>query len=129
MSSVTAGLKFTAQTEIEAGFGPRSNYAGNLVPFSAGIGYEDSPTISYAPVDAQAFLREWLTPMTMETLAMVLQAGVDSSLTALLIERMNGLRSGANTNINEQNAFNRAVTLLCSFARGMAPLGGAKRQR
>ena len=121
VSSVTAGLKFTTETKIEAGFGPRSNYAGNLVPFSGGIGYEDSPTISYAPVDAQAFLREWLTPVTMETLAMVLQAGLDSALTALLVERMNGLRSGANTNVKEQNAFNRAMTLLLEFReRGMA---------
>src|SRR5690242_4335872 len=54
VASVTAGLKFTAESKIEAGFGPRSNYAGNLVPFSGGIGYEDSPTISYTPVDAQA---------------------------------------------------------------------------
>src|SRR5580765_3842315 len=57
VASVTAGLKFTAETKTEAGFGPRANYAGNLVPFSAGITYEDSPTISYTPVDAQAFLR------------------------------------------------------------------------
>src|SRR5689334_21877742 len=106
VSSVTAGLKLTAETKTEAGIGPRANYAGNLVPFSAGITYEDSPTISYAPVDAQAFLREWLTPVTMETLAKVLQAGLDSALTALLVERMNGLRSGANTTVDERNAFN-----------------------
>ena len=47
VSSVTAGLKFTADAKGEAGFGPRANYAGSLVPFSAGIGYEDNPTISY----------------------------------------------------------------------------------
>ena len=58
----------------QAGFGPRANYAGNLVPFSAGVGYEDSPTISYTPVDGQAFLREWLAPVTLETLALVMQA-------------------------------------------------------
>ena len=36
VSSVTAGLKFSAQATGQAGFGPRANYAGNLVPFSAG---------------------------------------------------------------------------------------------
>jgi hypothetical protein len=45
VSSVTAGLKFNAEATGQAGFGPRANYAGNLVPFSAGVGYEDSPTI------------------------------------------------------------------------------------
>jgi len=121
VASVTAGLKFTAETKTEVGIGPHANYAGALVPFSAGIGYEDSPTISYTPVDAQAFLREWLMPVTMETLAMVLQAGLDSALTTLLVERMNGLRSGANTTVDERNAFNRATTLLPQFRElGMA---------
>src|SRR5215468_12503251 len=99
VSSVTAGLKFTADAKGEAGFGPRANYVGNLVPFSAGIGYEDSPTISYTPVDGEAFLREWLSPVTMETLALVLQSWPESALLARLIERMNGLRSGANTTV------------------------------
>jgi hypothetical protein len=75
VSSVTAGLKFSTEAKGEAGFGPRANYAGNLVPFSAGVGYEDSPTISYTPVDGQAFLREWLAPVTLETLALVNAGG------------------------------------------------------
>jgi len=121
VSSVTAGLKFSAAAKSEVGFGPRANYAGNLVPFSAGIGYEDSPTIAYTPVDGEAFLREWLMPVTMETLALVLQSGPESALIALLIERMNGLRSGANTTVEERTAFTRAATLLVEFrARGMA---------
>jgi len=49
---------------------------------------------------------------------MVLQAGLDSALTGLLVERMNDLRSGANTTVEEQNAFNRAVTLLLQFREG-----------
>src|SRR5438093_10466840 len=74
VSSVTAGLKFSAAAKGEAGFGPRANYAGNLVPFSAGIGYEDSPTISYTPVDGQAFLRRWLAAGTPVSIALVVQA-------------------------------------------------------
>lgn len=121
VSSVTAGLKFTAGAKSEVGFGPRANYSGNLVPFSADIGYEDSPTISYAPVDGQAFLREWLMPVTMETLALILQSGPESALIALLIERMNELRFGANTPPEERTAFNRAAALLAQFrALGIA---------
>jgi len=121
VSSVTAGLKFSAQTTIQAGFGPDASFAGNLVPFSAGIGYEDSPTISYAPVDAQAFLREWLTPITMEALALILQSVPDSALIPLLVERMNRLRFGTDTTAEERTAFNRAATLLAHFReRGIA---------
>jgi hypothetical protein len=121
VASVTAGLKFTAESKIEAGFGPRSNYAGNLVPFSGGIGYEDSPTISYTPVDAQAFLREWLAPVMMETLTLILQSASDSAFIPLLVERMNRLRFGADITAEERTAFNRAATLLTQFReRGIA---------
>ena len=121
VSSVTAGLKFSAQAESEVGFGPHRNYAGNLVPFSAGVGYEDSPTISYTPVNGEAFLREWLAPITMETLALVLQSVPQSPLIALLIERMNDLRTGDNVAVEERAAFYRAVTLLAEFReQGMA---------
>ena len=76
VSNVTAGLKFSTQAKGEAGFGSPASYAGALVPFSAGVSYEDSPLISYAPVDAQAFLSEWLVPVTLETLALAIQGGL-----------------------------------------------------
>ena len=116
VSSVTAGLKFSAEATGQAGFGPRANYAGNLVPFSAGVGYEDSPTISYTPVDGQAFLREWLAPVTLETLALVLQAATrQDALILLLVERLNGLRNSASATVEERTAFQRAATLLAEF--------------
>ena len=73
VSNVTAGLKFSTQAKGETGFGSPASYAGALIPFSAGFSYEDGPLISYAPVDAQAFLREWLAPVTLETLALAMQ--------------------------------------------------------
>jgi hypothetical protein len=116
VSSVTAGLKFSAEATGQAGFGPRANYAGNLVPFSGGVSYEDSPTISYTPVDGQAFLREWLAPVTLETLALVMQAAArQDALIALLVERMNGLRNSASATVEERTAFQRAATLLAEF--------------
>src|SRR4029453_3860659 len=96
VSRVTAGLKFSAETKGEAGFGPRANYAGNLVPFSAGGGYEDNPTISHQPVHGQAFLGEWLAPVPLEALALVMQAAMrQDTLIMLLVERMNGLGNSA----------------------------------
>jgi hypothetical protein len=116
VSSITAGLKFNAEARGEAGFGEHSNYAGNLVPFSAGVSYEDSPTISYAPVDGEAFLREWLAPVALETLALVLQAAArQEALTMLLVERMNGLRNSPGANVEERAAFQRAATLLAEL--------------
>ena len=118
VSSVTAGLKFSTQAKGEAGFGSPASYAGALVPFSAGVTYEDSPLISYTPVDAQAFLREWLAPVALETLALAMQGGPgQDALTVLLIlvERMNGLRSGVGVTVEERTAFHRVATLLTQF--------------
>jgi hypothetical protein len=118
VSNVTAGLKFSAQAKGEAGFGSPASYAGALVPFAAGVSYEDSPLISYAPVDAQAFLREWLTPVTLETLALSLQGAARQDVLTLLlglVERMNGLRSGVGATVEERTAFHRVATLLAQF--------------
>ena len=118
VSNVTAGLKFSTQAKGEAGFGSPASYAGALIPFSAGFSYEDGPLISYAPVDAQAFLREWLAPVTLETLALAMQgaAGQDALMTLLtLVERMNGLRLGAGATVEERTAFHRVATLLAQF--------------
>jgi hypothetical protein len=124
VSNVTAGLKFGTQAKGEAGFGSPASYAGALVPFSAGVSYEDSPLISYAPVDAQAFLREWLAPVTLETLALAMQgaAGEDALMTLLtLVERMNGLRLGVGATVEERSAFHRVAMLLAQFRElGMA---------
>src|SRR5262245_30314434 len=118
VASVTASLKFSTQAKGEAGFGAPASYAGALVPFSAGVSYEDSPLISYAPVDAQAFLREWLAPVSLENLALAMQGAAreDALMVVLtLVERMNGLRSGANATLEELAAFYRVATLLARF--------------
>ena len=125
VSNVTAGLKFSTQAKGETGFGSPASYAGALIPFSAGFSYEDGPLISYAPVDAQAFLREWLAPVTLETLALAMQGaadGQDALMTLLtLVERMNGLRLGVGATVEERTAFHRVATLLAQFRElGMA---------
>lgn len=118
VSGVTAGLRFSTQAKGEAGFGSPGSYAGALVPFSAGVSYEDNPLISYTPVDAQGFLREWLAPVTLETLALAMQGAARQDTLMLLlalVEGMNGLHSGAGAAVEERTAFHRAVTLLAQF--------------
>ena len=113
VSSVTASLKFGVRAGGEVGIGAKSGYAGNLVPFSGGIAYEDSPTISYVPVDAQAFLAEWLKPLPLDTVILSARvAGRGSALFALLVDRVNGLRSGGDASPAERAAFTRAIALL-----------------
>lgn len=113
VSSVTANLKFSAQATGQVGIGSKSNYSGNLVPFSAGVGYEDSPTISYLPVAGQSFLTEWLKPISLDTVIMSAQvAGRGGGVFGLTVDRLNGLRSGADASPAQRAAFYRAVQLL-----------------
>jgi hypothetical protein len=113
VSSVTANLRVGANAKGEAGIGTESAYKGNLVPFSAGVSVEDNPTISYTPIEGQAFLREWLAPLSLETLVLAIQAGVNVDvILPLLVDRLNGLRFEAEATPEEREAFGRAAALM-----------------
>ena len=63
VASVTANVRVSSSTLIEAGFGNSDNYDGNLVPFRGGFVYEENPTISYTPVTGEAYLRQLIAPV------------------------------------------------------------------
>jgi hypothetical protein len=85
-------LSFTADTGIQAGFGPSSNFAGNLVPFSAGLAYEENPTISYAPVGGDLYARRLLSPIPLELLVGFLRSrAVLAGNFAVVVKRINGI--------------------------------------
>ena len=49
---------------INLGFGPPASYERNLVPFSGGLAYEENPTITYAPVKGEQYIRHLLSPIS-----------------------------------------------------------------
>jgi len=65
VSGVAANFSFGTSAGIDVGFGPSANYAGTLVPFSGGLTYEENPTISYAPVQGEMYIRQLLTPISL----------------------------------------------------------------
>jgi hypothetical protein len=86
VASVTASLRASANGEAQLGFGPRSNYDGNLVPLSIGVAYEDNPTISYVPVQGERYAKSLLTPVELEVLVLLL--GIErapAELVAILV--------------------------------------------
>lgn len=113
VSNVTANLRFSARAASDVAFGNEANYKGNLVPFSAGVGYEDSPTISYLPVAGQAFLAEWLKPISLDTVLLSTQAaGRGEKVFKVTVDRLNGLRSGDDASPAQRAGFNSALELL-----------------
>ncbi|MBX3389067.1 MAG: hypothetical protein KF691_06380 [Phycisphaeraceae bacterium] len=92
VASVTASIRVSANVNGNIGIGPGENYSGNLVPLSAGVAYEESPTISYIPLSGELFLSRMLTPITLTQAMLLLGAAQDDAIwMRQLYRRINGL--------------------------------------
>lgn len=94
VNSVTANMRIRAGAGAQFGIGPDSNYAGNLVPLSAGAFYEDNPTITYTPVQGQEYLRQALSPLPLDITVLLMNSLGDAPGTfTLLLEEINGIQN------------------------------------
>jgi hypothetical protein len=86
VTSVTANVRVTTNAGINIGFGPDENYAGNLVPFSGGVVYEENPTISYTPIHGEEHVRQLMSPIPLDLLVLLVTSVTsrDSIMTALV---------------------------------------------
>jgi hypothetical protein len=92
VSGVAANVRFITNAGVQAGIGPDDSFAGNLVPFSAGLAYEENPTISYAPVQGEKYLRELMSPVPLDILVLFIRSGTYSATYLNLIpNRINNM--------------------------------------
>jgi hypothetical protein len=92
VTSVTANVRVTTNAGIELGIGDSDDYAGNLVPFRAGMIYEENPTISYTPVGGEEYLRELMSPVSVTSLAQFTGNLVDPApVYYALVSSVNGI--------------------------------------
>jgi hypothetical protein len=92
VSSVTANVRVAANAGIQAGVGDSDNYAGNLVPFGAGVIYEENPTISYTPVDGEQYARRVMSPVSLASLAQLSENLADPApVYYALVASINGI--------------------------------------
>jgi hypothetical protein len=118
VSSVTANLRFRAVATTEIGVGDSTNYAGNLVPLSAGVSYEENPTISYVPLDGEDFMRQMLSPISVsEWILMSGPVKRKGDLLGLAVRRMNGLRNPLPGDESPSPQFARVVELYDQLRR------------
>jgi len=113
VASVTAGLRFSAHLGGQAPVGSSASYAGNLVPLSAGLAYEERPTISYVPLDKKTYVRQLLSPVPTE--AVLLLAGLEwasNTVLSLTIGQLAGLRNPLYGTEESRRSFHRAVAML-----------------
>jgi hypothetical protein len=94
VTGVAASVSFGTNAGVNIGFGPDENYAGNLVPFSGGLAYEENPTITYAPVQGEQYLRELLSPIPPDILLLILRSVPDPGhILTLLVKKINELQN------------------------------------
>jgi hypothetical protein len=94
VTGVAANVRFGANAGVELGFGPNENYDGNLVPFSGGLAYEENPTITYAPVQGEQYVRQLLSPIPLDILLLLVRSiSEPGQMIALLVNRVNDLRN------------------------------------
>lgn len=94
VSSVAANVRFSTNASVEAGFGPDESFAGNLIPFSGGVAYEENPTVTYTPVHGEQYFRQLMSPIPLSILLLGIRNVDDSdNLFTLLVNRVNDLRN------------------------------------
>ena len=96
VSSISTNLQWGASASAQVPIGSSLYSAGNLVPFGAGFNYAESPTITYTPLTGEAFVRQMLTPIPLQTLILLFQAGwpVDTVF-RLVVQEVNDLENAS----------------------------------
>ena len=87
VSAIASNWRLSVQPSVNAGFGPSSNYAGNLVPFGLTVVAEENPTVSYMPVSGARYSAQFLAPVDPVVAGRMVYAGLDP-LTAALTFRL-----------------------------------------
>lgn len=92
VGSVTANITVGARVGSNVGFGPSADYAGNLVPLSGALTYEENPTISYVPMRGEEFMTRMLAPITLEQALLLGRATTENAeVLRLVVRRINGI--------------------------------------
>jgi hypothetical protein len=94
VASVTANVKFRADTAAEFRAWGSSGDTDDLVPLSFGLAYEENPTISYVPVLGASTVRRLVLPITVEEAYLVTELAADQEIAARELYRsINGIRN------------------------------------
>jgi hypothetical protein len=119
VASVTANVRVVTSAGIEAGAGNSDNYFSNLVPFSAGVIYEENPTISYTPVGGEQYSRQMMSPVSVTSLAQLTQNMADPGpIYYALVSSINGIYNPdfLSPSSAPDERFDRVVAILTELA-------------
>ncbi len=134
VASITANVRFSANAQAQIGIGSSRNYEGNLVPLSTGVAYEENPTISYLPVRSDKHLRQILSPIPLDILALLFNAvqrpGTMLAIFATNINHATNPDFAVDSGSADEQPFARMVDLVnqlgttVQFVQGQADFAG-----
>lgn len=93
-----AGITASTTLSANASFGAEVNTVGSnkLLKPGAGVGYSETPTISYVPLEGAPFLKRLLSPIPLEVVLVLSQSGWNAErLLGIAVERVNDLDNAA----------------------------------
>lgn len=92
VSGVAASISVSSNMTINLPFGKPAYYTGSLVPFSGTLNLEESPTISYTPVQGRLYMAQLMSPIPLEVLVPLARTAHDlTPLLTLLVSRINDI--------------------------------------
>jgi hypothetical protein len=117
--SVTASLKMDLSAGLDQSAFDLKSGGADLLQFSAGGAYSTSPTIAYAPLQGEGFVKSVLKPIALEDLLALTGSGWSNRrVLGLCVERMNDIKnvpiaSGPTPKLSPQHidSFNRLLQL------------------
>lgn len=117
VNGVIANLRFRAEVGADAGFRGVGDPDDNVV--SGGIAYEENPTITYAPVQGEDYVRQLMSPVPLDLfLLMMRSTNPDAGAWMLLVNRINGLQNPdflRGTNSEPDQRFIRLASLFTAL--------------
>lgn len=94
VSNVAATMKLDLSGGLDQSTIGLSGSGDNILKFSAGAAYSTQPTISYAPLQGEEFVKSVLSPIPLEALFALTGSGWSARrVFGLCVERINGLEN------------------------------------
>ena len=94
VTGVAANVRFSANYSAEYGISKEDGFEWSLVPFKGGVAYEENPTISYAPVQGERYLRQIMSPVPLDILILALRSSIrPTEVFTLLVKSVNGIKN------------------------------------
>jgi hypothetical protein len=96
ISSISSQMQFDARASISADFGDDQRATTRLITPGGGVGYSESPTVTFAPQRGDDFTRRLVVPVDLDKLYLLTRYGWSLERTLRLVaEQVNDLRNVA----------------------------------